>query len=85
MTSADIMIRSDSTFTDPCSRITNDNQDNNSEVDEVDFIVVGGGVAGNKYSILGTIRTLEIILKFSYDNGRNNYLWNNNALKTYYT
>ena len=43
MVAADIMIRSDCALIDSCKRVTDNPQDG---VDEVDFIVVGGGAAG---------------------------------------
>jgi len=43
MTAADILIRSDCALIDSCRRVVDKPHD---DVDEVDFIVVGGGVAG---------------------------------------
>lgn len=43
MIAADILIRSDCALIDSCRRVVEQPQD---DLDEVDFIVVGGGVAG---------------------------------------
>lgn len=46
MTAADIMIRSDCQLVDSCRRVVDQSYDN---VEEVDFIVVGGGVGGKNF------------------------------------
>jgi len=43
MTAADTMIRSDCLLVDPCRRVIDRPHD---DVEEVDFVVVGGGAAG---------------------------------------
>jgi len=43
MIAADILIRSDCALIDSCRRVVEQPHD---DLDEVDFIVVGGGVAG---------------------------------------
>jgi hypothetical protein len=43
MTAADIMIKSDCFLIDSCRRVIDQPYD---DIDEVDFIVVGGGAAG---------------------------------------
>lgn len=45
MIAADILIRSDCALIDSCRRVVEHPYD---DFDEVDFIVVGGGVAGKK-------------------------------------
>lgn len=47
MIAADILIRSDCYLIDSCRRVV---EQPNAEVEEADFVVVGGGVAGDIFS-----------------------------------
>lgn len=49
MTAADIMVRSDCNLIDSCRRVVDEPNDN---VEEVDFIVVGGGASGKNLKII---------------------------------
>lgn len=49
MITADIMVRSDCNLIDSCRRVVDQPND---DIEEVDFIVVGGGAGGKNFEIL---------------------------------
>lgn len=61
MNAADILIRSDCLLINSCKRVVHDPI---NDLAEVDFIVVGGGVAGIQISIIILLPLLEHTREF---------------------
>lgn len=61
MNAADILIRSDCQLIDSCKRVVHDPI---NDLAEVDFIVVGGGVAGKQISQIILLLLLEYTIEF---------------------
>lgn len=58
MTAIDSMVRSDCFLVDSCRRVVYRPSDN---VEEVDFIVVGGGVAGKKKQVSVKVSSVHFV------------------------